>query len=67
MFAADEHIRPGLTADDLGKLRPAFDGSGSVTAGNASGVNDAAAAVVLASASYADEHELRPIGRLVGL
>ena len=65
VFAADEHIRPGLTADDLGKLRPAFDGSGTVTAGNASGVNDAAAAVVLASASYAEEHELRPIGRLV--
>jgi acetyl-CoA C-acetyltransferase len=65
VFAADEHIRPGLTADDLGKLRPAFDKSGSVTAGNASGVNDAAAAVVLASASYAEEHELRPIGRLV--
>jgi acetyl-CoA C-acetyltransferase len=60
VFTADEHIRPGLTADDLARLRPAFDGSGSVTPGNASGVNDAAA-----SASYADEHELRPIGRLV--
>jgi acetyl-CoA C-acetyltransferase len=65
VFAADEHIRPGLSAGDLAKLRPAFDKSGSVTAGNASGVNDAAAAVVLASAPYAAEHKLRPIGRLV--
>jgi acetyl-CoA C-acetyltransferase len=64
-FAADEHIRPGVTAEDLAKLRPAFDKNGSVTAGNASGVNDAAAAVVLASASYADEHGCRPMGRLV--
>jgi acetyl-CoA C-acetyltransferase len=64
-FATDEHIRPGVTAADLAKLRPAFDGSGSVTAGNASGVNDAAAAVVLASPAYAAEHGLRPMGRLV--
>src|ERR1700730_3315022 len=64
-FAADEHIRPGVTAEDLAKLRPAFDKNGSVTAGNASGVNDAAAAVVLASAAYSDEHGLRPMGRLV--
>jgi acetyl-CoA C-acetyltransferase len=64
-FATDEHIRPGVTADDLAKLWPAFDKSGSVTAGNASGVNDAAAAVVLASAAYAEEHGLRAMGRLV--
>jgi acetyl-CoA C-acetyltransferase len=64
-FASDEHIRPGVTAQDLAKLRPAFDKSGTVTAGNASGVNDAAAAVVLASAAYADEHGLHPMGRLV--
>ena len=64
-FATDEHIRPGVTADDLAKLRPAFDKNGSVTAGNASGVNDAAAAVVLASAAYAEQHGLRAIGRLV--
>ena len=63
--ATDEHIRPGVPADDLAKLRPAFDKSGSVTAGNASGVNDAAAAVVLASAAYAEEHGLRAMGRLV--
>jgi acetyl-CoA C-acetyltransferase len=64
-FASDEHIRPGVTAQDLAKLRPAFDKNGTVTAGNASGVNDAAAAVVLASAAYADEHGLHPMGRLV--
>src|ERR1022692_1101884 len=55
-FTADEHIRPGVTVEDLAKLRPAFDKSGTVTAGNASGVNDAAAAVVLASTAYAQEH-----------
>jgi len=64
-FTTDEHIRPGVTVEDLAKLRPAFDKSGTVTAGNASGVNDAAAAVVLASAAYAQEHGLRPMGRLV--
>jgi acetyl-CoA C-acetyltransferase len=64
-FASDEHIRPGVTVEDLAKLRPAFDKNGSVTAGNASGVNDAAAAVVLASAAYAQAHGLRPLGRLV--
>jgi acetyl-CoA C-acetyltransferase len=64
-FASDEHIRPGVTVEDLAKLRPAFDKSGTVTAGNASGVNDAAAAVVLASAAYAQQHGLHPMGRLV--
>src|ERR1022692_2963489 len=64
-FTADEHIRPGVTVEDLAKLRPAFDKSGTVTAGNASRVNDAAAAVVLASTAYAQEHGLHPMGRLV--
>ena len=44
----DEHIRPGVTAGDLARLQPAFAKEGTVTAGNASGINDAAAAVVLA-------------------
>ncbi len=56
---------PGVEPADLAKLRPAFDGNGTVTAGNASGVNDAAAAVVLATSEYAAEHGLRPLGRLV--
>jgi acetyl-CoA C-acetyltransferase len=63
---ADEHIRPDVTVDDLARLRPAFAANGTVTAGNASGINDAAAAVVLATDSYADDHEVTPLGRLVG-
>ena len=61
----DEHIRPGVTADDLAWLRPAFTEGGTVTAGNASGVNDAAAAVVLADREFADRHGYRPLVRLV--
>ena len=64
-FASDEHVRPGITVDDLAKLRPAFTPGGTVTAGNASGVNDAAAAVVLADAAVAERRGLRPLGRLV--
>ena len=63
---ADEHIRPGVTADDLARLRPAFAKDGTVTAGNASGVNDAAAAAVLADRGFAERHGHRPLGRLVG-
>src|SRR5580693_5454357 len=62
---ADEHIRPGVTTGDLARLRPAFAKDGTVTAGNASGVNDAAAAVVLASGSYARSQGLATLGRLV--
>ena len=46
-FKVDEFIRDGVTAEALGKLRPAFDKDGTVTAGNASGINDGAAAVML--------------------
>jgi acetyl-CoA C-acetyltransferase len=62
---ADEHIRPDATADDMARLRPAFADDGTVTAGNAAGVNDAAAAVTLASGDYARRHGLAPLGRLV--
>jgi acetyl-CoA C-acetyltransferase len=61
----DEHIRPGVTTDDLAKLRPSFAADGTVTPGNASGINDAAAAVVIASESFASERGLSPLGRLV--
>jgi acetyl-CoA C-acetyltransferase len=61
----DEHIRPGVTTDDLGRLRPAFAREGTVTAGNASGVNDAAAAVILAGEDFAERHAGDPLGRLV--
>jgi len=62
---ADEHIRPGITTDDLARLRPSFAVGGTVTPGNASGINDAAAAVVIASGSFASERRLSPLGRLV--
>ncbi len=61
----DEHVRPGVTADDLARLRPSFAPDGTVTAGNASGINDAAAAVVLAARSFAESRGLSPLGRLV--
>jgi len=64
-FATDEQIRPGATAADMAKLRPAFARDGTVTAGNASGINDAAAAVVLASGDFAERRGLAPMGRLV--
>ena len=62
---ADEHIRPGMTQADLAGLRPAFAREGTVTAGNASGVNDAAAAVILADEDYAERHACHPMGRLI--
>ncbi len=55
LFDIDEYVKPGTTADKLAKLRPAFKKDGGVTAGNASGINDGAAAVVLMSKEKADE------------
>lgn len=65
-FDTDEHPKDGTTMESLGKLRPAFKKEGSVTAGNASGLNDGAAAVVLASAEAADKQGLKPKARLLG-
>ena len=65
-FATDEHFREDVSLESMARLRPAFAKEGSVTAGNASGMNDAAAAVVLASSAYAEQHGLQPLGRLVG-
>jgi len=62
----DEHVRPGVSLDDMSRLRPAFAPDGTVTAGNASGLNDAAAAVVLASGSFVASSGLTPIGKLAG-
>ena len=56
----DEHVRPEVSLEDMAKLRPAFAKDGTVTAGNASGVNDAAAAVVLASESFVREQRPAP-------
>ncbi len=64
-FDTDEHIRPDVDAEAMARLRPAFDKNGSVTAGNAAGVNDAAAAVVLMERGAAERRGLRPMGRLV--
>ena len=64
-FARDEHMRPDSTAEGLAKLRLAFPNGKTVTAGNASGIGDGAAALVLASASFAHDRGLRPLGRLV--
>ena len=60
----DEHIRPGTTIEALAKLKPAFDAAGTVTAGNASGLNDGAAAVVLMTASEAARRGLAPLARI---
>ena len=65
-FATDEHFREDVSLESMARLRPAFAKEGTVTAGNASGMNDAAAAVVLASSAYASSHGLQPLGRLVG-
>src|SRR5437763_7251486 len=64
VFADDEYPRHGTTLDALKGLKPAFDKNGSVTAGNASGINDGAAAVVLASSKKAKELGLKPIARI---
>jgi len=63
-FATDEFIKHGVTADSLGKLRPAFKKEGTVTAGNASGINDGAAAVILMSARRAEQMGLKPLARI---
>ena len=64
VFAADEFINRKTTGDVLAGLRPAFDKAGSVTAGNASGLNDGAAAVVVMSAKTADRLGLTPLARI---
>ena len=62
----DEHVRAEVRLADMAKLRPAFAKDGTVTAGNASGVNDAAAAVVLASESFVRSSGRTPMGKLIG-
>ena len=62
---ADEHPKHGTTVEILAKLRPAFDKNGTVTAGNASGINDGAAAVVLMTAETARKRGIAPLARIV--
>ncbi len=65
LFEADEHVRADATLGGMAKLKPVFDVTGTVTAGNAAGINDAAAAVVLMERRAAEGRGLRPLGRLV--
>ena len=65
MFSEDDHRRPQTTLDGLAKLRPAFGKNGTVTAGNASGIVDGGAAVVLMSVEQAQKRDLNPLGRIV--
>ncbi len=64
-WAQDEHMRPETTLEGLAKLPPVFQKDGVVTAGTASGISDGAAACIVASAEFAKERKLTPIGRLV--
>lgn len=64
-FSVDEHVKAGTTAEGLSGMRPAFKKDGSVTAGNASGINDGASFLTLASESYANSNNLSPIARIV--
>src|SRR5690606_12655377 len=65
LFTTDEHMRPETTREALAGLRPYFKADALVTAGTASGMGDGAAAVVIASAAWAERNGVRPIGRLV--
>ncbi len=65
MFAADEHVRPEVKPEDMQKLRAAFKKDGTVTAGNASGINDAGAAIVMMEAGAAQKSGCKPLARLV--
>jgi acetyl-CoA C-acetyltransferase len=65
VFDTDEHNRPGTTLDALAKLKPAFREDGTITAGNAPGLNSGAAALVLTDESWAERRGIEPVARLV--
>ena len=65
LFAKDEHNRPDTTAESLAKLKPAFRKEGTITAGNAPGLNSGAAAMVVAERAWAEKNHLAPMARLV--
>ena len=65
IIETDEHPRPGTTVESLSKLRAVFDANGSITAGNASGINDGAAAIVVASEKAAEQFGTSPMARVV--
>ncbi|WP_374622129.1 beta-ketothiolase BktB [Pandoraea sp.] len=64
-FTTDEHVRADVTLEDMAKLRPVFEKDGTVTAGNASGLNDAAAALILMERAEAERRGAKPLARLV--
>ncbi|MDR3396008.1 MAG: acetyl-CoA C-acyltransferase family protein [Pandoraea sp.] len=64
-FTTDEHVRAGLSMEDMAKLRPVFEKDGTVTAGNASGLNDAAAALILMERAEAERRGAKSLARLV--
>ena len=64
-FAYDEHIRPDVTLEALGALRPYFKKDGLLTAGNASGIGDGSASAVVASAEWAEQNGIEPLGRIL--
>jgi len=64
LFQKDEHNRPDTTVESLTKLRPAFRKDGTITAGNAPGLNTGAAAMVVAERGWAEKHDLKPAARL---
>jgi acetyl-CoA C-acetyltransferase len=66
IFDTDEHVRAETTLEGLAKLKPAFKKDGTVTAGNASGINDAGAAFVVASKEWADKKSIKPLATIVG-
>lgn len=67
IFADDEHLRPDTTAEKLARLPTPFRAGGSITAGNASGVNDGAAAMLIASEAAVQRHGLKPMARVLGM
>ncbi len=66
LFTTDENVRGDTTADSIAKLKPAFDPAGSVTAANASSINDGASAIVVMSADAAKKHGVKPLARITG-
>lgn len=64
VIAQDEHLRPDTTLEQLSQLKPSFRANGTVTAGNASGINDGAAALVMTTAAHATELGLKPLARI---
>src|SRR5205807_372273 len=65
LFETDEGVRPGTTTDTLGKLKPAFEADGTITAGNASQISDGGSATVIMSKAAAEQHGIAPLAELI--